>query len=99
MAAATQSPENTALARLGLRLSNWFEKWFPDAFALALAAVASVFVATLLAGSTVLDSAQRFGGGFWDSGAGTGLAAPPRSAVAEVRGRPREVGLSLQYDF
>jgi short-chain fatty acids transporter len=66
MAAATQSPENTALARLGLRLSNWFEKWFPDAFALALAAVAIVFVATLIAGSTVLDSAQRFGAGFWD---------------------------------
>jgi short-chain fatty acids transporter len=66
MASATQSPENTALARLGLRLSNWFEKWFPDAFALALAAVAIVFVATLLAGSTVLDSAQRFGAGFWD---------------------------------
>ena len=43
--------------------------------------------------------AQRFGGGFWDSGSGAGLAAPPRSALSEVRGRPREVGLSLQYDF
>ncbi|OYX08679.1 MAG: hypothetical protein B7Z08_08565 [Sphingomonadales bacterium 32-68-7] len=43
--------------------------------------------------------AQRFGGGFWDSGAGTGLAAPPRSALAEVRGRPREFGLTLQFDF
>ena len=43
--------------------------------------------------------AQRFGGGFWDSGAGTGLAAPLRSALSEVRGRPREVGLTMQYDF
>lgn len=42
---------------------------------------------------------QRFGGGFWDSGAGTGLAAPPRSALSVVRGRPREVGLTVQYDF
>jgi short-chain fatty acids transporter len=66
MASATQSSESTALARLGLRLSDWFEKWFPDAFALALAAVAIVFVATLFAGSSVLDSAQRFGAGFWD---------------------------------
>ncbi len=66
MTAATQSPESTALARLGLRLSDWFEKWFPDAFALALAVVAIVFVASLLAGSTVLDTAQRFGAGFWD---------------------------------
>jgi iron complex outermembrane receptor protein len=43
--------------------------------------------------------AQRFGGGFWDSGAGTGVAAPPRNAVSQVRGRPREVGVTLQYSF
>lgn len=43
--------------------------------------------------------AQRFGGGYWDAGSGVGLAAPPRSALSEVRGRPREVGLSLRYDF
>jgi iron complex outermembrane receptor protein len=43
--------------------------------------------------------AQRFGGGFWDSPSGAGLAAPPRSALSVVRGRPREVGVSLQYDF
>jgi iron complex outermembrane receptor protein len=43
--------------------------------------------------------AQRFGGGFWDSPSGAGLAAPPRSALSVVRGRPREVGISLQYDF
>jgi short-chain fatty acids transporter len=65
MTVATQSPESTALARIGLRLSDWFEKWFPDAFVLALAAVAIVFVASLAAGSSVLDTAQRFGTGFW----------------------------------
>ena len=54
------------LARIGLSLSDWFEKWFPDAFALALSAVAVVFVACLLTGNTVLDTAQRFGTGFWD---------------------------------
>jgi iron complex outermembrane receptor protein len=43
--------------------------------------------------------AQRFGGGFWDSAAPSSLGAPPRSALSVVRGRPREVGLSLQYDF
>jgi iron complex outermembrane receptor protein len=43
--------------------------------------------------------AQRFGGGYWDSPAGTGLAAPLRSALSEVRGRPREVGLTVQFDF
>jgi short-chain fatty acids transporter len=54
------------LRSLGLRLSDWFERWFPDAFALALVAVAIVFAATLAAGSTPLQSAQWFGAGFWD---------------------------------
>ena len=65
MAAATQLPENAALARVGLRLSDWFEKWFPDAFVLALSVVAIVFVASLSVGSSVLDTAQWFGAGFW----------------------------------
>jgi iron complex outermembrane receptor protein len=43
--------------------------------------------------------AQRFGGGFWDSGAGTGPALPPRNALSQVRGRPREVGLTIKYAF
>jgi iron complex outermembrane recepter protein len=42
---------------------------------------------------------QRFGGGFWDHPSGAGPAAPPRSALSVVRGRPRELGLSVQYDF
>jgi short-chain fatty acids transporter len=67
------------LASIGLRLSDWFEKWFPDAFVLALSAVAIVFVASVLAvsaaaptagllsfGGAVLDTAQWFGAGFWD---------------------------------
>jgi short-chain fatty acids transporter len=66
MTDAATTKDNSLLASVGLRLSDWFEKWFPDAFALALAAVAVVFVACLLAGNTVLDTAQRFGTGFWD---------------------------------
>jgi short-chain fatty acids transporter len=66
MTAARSSSGTSMLARIGLSLSDWFEKWFPDAFALALAVVAVVFVACLLAGNTVLDTAQRFGTGFWD---------------------------------
>ena len=51
---------------------------------------------------------QRFGGGFWDAGGPANLlgvppvnntTAPPRNGLSQVRGRPREVGLSLQYDF
>jgi short-chain fatty acids transporter len=57
---------SSPLAAIGLRVSDWFERWFPDAFALALAAVAVVFVATLATGSSFAQSAQWFGAGFWD---------------------------------
>jgi iron complex outermembrane receptor protein len=44
--------------------------------------------------------AQRFGGGFWDAGGpSTPLSAPNRNMLSVVRGRPREVGFSLKYDF
>lgn len=46
--------------------------------------------------------ASRAGGGWWDSGnpnAGGGIAAPLRSVVQHVRGRPREYGVTFQYNF
>ena len=58
----------------------------------------SAFVNNLL-DNTYATYAQRFGGGYWDSGAGTGLAAPTRNGLSDTRGRPREFGLTLNYDF
>ena len=43
--------------------------------------------------------ATRFGGGFWDAAAPTGIAAPQRSALGITLGRPREVGVTFQYNF
>src|SRR4026208_1842664 len=54
------------LSSIGLRLSDWFERRFPDAFALALVGVAIVFVAGFGIGSPVVQTAQWFGAGFWD---------------------------------
>jgi short-chain fatty acids transporter len=54
------------LAQTGLRLSDWFERWFPDAFALALVAAIIVFVACVGIGSSPTQTAQWFGAGFWD---------------------------------
>jgi short-chain fatty acids transporter len=54
------------LARSGLRLSEWFEKWFPDAFALALVAVLIVFTAAVSIGNSPVQAATWFGAGFWD---------------------------------
>jgi short-chain fatty acids transporter len=53
-------------AAVGLNLSDWFERWFPDAFALALVAVIIVFVACVGIGNSPVQTAQWFGGGFWD---------------------------------
>jgi short-chain fatty acids transporter len=54
------------LALSGLRLSNWFERWFPDAFALALVGVIIVYVACVAIGNSPIHTAQWFGAGFWD---------------------------------
>lgn len=45
--------------------------------------------------------ASRFGGGYWEGGppAPVGLKAPERSALGVTRGRPRNYGLSFQYNF
>jgi len=64
----------------------------------ALPVTVTAFANNLL-DNTYATYAQRFGGGFWDSPSGAGLAAPLRSALSEVRGRPREFGLTVQYDF
>ena len=68
-------------------------------FALERVPVTISAYANNLLDTTYAVFAQRFGGGYWDSGSGVGPAAPPRSALSEVRGRPREIGLTLQYNF
>jgi iron complex outermembrane receptor protein len=48
------------------------------------------------------NNAQSFGRGFWTQGGppgAVGLSAAPRQAVADYRGRPREYGLTFQYNF
>ncbi len=48
------------------------------------------------------NNAQSFGRGFWTQGGppgATGFSAPARSALADYRGRPREYGLTLQFNF
>ena len=57
---------NSWLARAGLQLSEWFEQWFPDAFALAVVAVAIVFTASVAIGNSPIQAASWFGAGFWD---------------------------------
>lgn len=53
------------LARAGRVIADFSEKYFPDAFVFALAAVVVVFIGGLLVGETPLKLVTEFGGGFW----------------------------------
>src|SRR6266852_3201657 len=56
-----------ALARVALTLTDWTERWIPDAFVFALLATLIVIVAALTATpSTVLQTVDAWGRGFWD---------------------------------
>ena len=55
------------IARIALALTDWTERWVPDAFVFALIATVVVIVAGLAATpSTVLDVVDAWGRGFWD---------------------------------
>ena len=62
----TSERSTSWLSATGLRLSEWFERWFPDAFALGLVAVAIVFLASVATGNSAVQTAHWFGSGFWD---------------------------------
>lgn len=53
------------LARLGARIADFCERWFPDAFVFALAAIVLVFIAGLTIGVAPARLATEFGNGFW----------------------------------
>src|SRR5215208_6270103 len=53
------------LARLGLRFTNWAERWFPDAYVFVALAVAVVAVAALFNGASPVAVVTSFGDGFW----------------------------------
>lgn len=53
------------LARLGILLAEWSERWFPDALVMAMIATVIVFLAGLSLGSKTLDLVIAFGDGFW----------------------------------
>jgi short-chain fatty acids transporter len=63
---STAVSKSSGLAAVGLRLSDWFERWFPDAYALAIVAVGIVAAASISIGNSPAQTAQWFGAGFWD---------------------------------
>jgi hypothetical protein len=79
-----------SLANLALRYTSNSGKWSATLFG------------NNLTDEVWANNAQSFGRGFWTvggpGGAG-GISAPPRGAVADYRSRPREYGLTFQYNF
>jgi short-chain fatty acids transporter len=57
--------DSNLLARAGARLASFCERWFPDAFVFALAAIVIVFLGGLSIGIPAAKLASEFGGGFW----------------------------------
>src|SRR5256714_723101 len=62
---AVKRPREPAAIRLGLAISDWTERWFPDAFVFALVGIVLVFGAGLLLGRSPAQMTRYFGGGFW----------------------------------
>ena len=57
--------QESRLSKLAQRCCAWSERWFPDAFAFAILAVAVVSLGALMEGAPPLQIAQNFGSGFW----------------------------------
>src|SRR6202521_3052868 len=53
------------LARVGMALADWSERWFPDSFVFSLIMLVIVFIAGLALGTPVRNLVQFFGQGFW----------------------------------
>lgn len=58
--------EEGFLSRMGMRLADWSERWFPDAYVFAAMAVVVTVVAALFLGRSVPQIANDFGAKFWD---------------------------------
>ncbi|MGB6064467.1 MAG: TIGR00366 family protein [Desulfomonilaceae bacterium] len=64
-ATKTETLAEGTLARLGLGLANWSERWFPDALVFALLGIVIVFVVGLLIGEKPYTLAIEGGREFW----------------------------------
>ena len=57
--------EQGRFARVGVALSNWSERWFPDPLVFALAGIVVVFLIGAAAGERPVNLAIQGGKGFW----------------------------------
>src|ERR1700733_12284214 len=60
-----QETRESRFVRVGMRMADWSERWFPDAFIFALIGLVIVFIAGLFTGTASRDLVEDFGDGFW----------------------------------
>lgn len=58
-------PARSRIETLALRCCAWSERWIPDAYVFAAAAVVIVAAIAILAGASPQSAAKAFGDGFW----------------------------------
>src|SRR5579871_4976176 len=57
--------ESKLLERIARRTCAWSERWIPDAYVFAAAAVVIVGAVALILGTSPVGTAKAFGDGFW----------------------------------
>ncbi len=62
---ATDDTSARGLARVGMGLADWSQRWFPDAFIFGLIALFLTFIGALAVGTAPRDVVKYFGDGFW----------------------------------
>jgi short-chain fatty acids transporter len=65
MSATAIEQDQSLLSRIAQRCCAWSERWFPDAFAFAVLAVAIVAAGAVIFGAPAASVARTFGSGFW----------------------------------
>jgi short-chain fatty acids transporter len=91
-----------ALERMAARVTQWSERWFPDAYIFAAIAVIVVAIGALLIGAPIKTVGVAFGDGFWSlipftmqmavvamSGYIVAVSPPAAKAIGWLAGLPR----------
>jgi short-chain fatty acids transporter len=104
------SPSIGALERMAARVTQWSERWFPDAYIFAAIAVIVVAAGALLVGAPVKSVGMAFGDGFWSlipftmqmaivaiSGYIVAVSPPAAKAIAWLASLPRSGRAAIAF--
>ncbi len=105
-----ETNDQSFMARLGARLADWSEKWFPDAYVFAAIAVVVVCGAALAMGRTPTQVSIDFGKSFWNlipftmqmafvviGGYIVAVSAPVRRIINVLAAFPKEPKMAVAY--